>query len=143
MKIYFSPSTNGFYHSDYQDDYESAGTWPDDLQEITADEYQRLLKGQADGFIIVAGENGLPVLKTPVTDWQKKAEAQRQHLLTEARDITSDWKTELELGVISDDDKSRLTQWMAYIKSVKALDLSHVSDNASFESVKWPKKPNI
>ncbi|WP_141109658.1 tail fiber assembly protein [Escherichia albertii] len=143
MNIYFSPSTNGFYRSDYQDDYESAGTWPDDLQEITADEYQRLLKGQSDGFIIVAGENGLPVLKAPVIDWQQKAEAQRQRLLSEAKEITSDWKTELELGIISDDDRASLTQWITYIKSVKALDLSHVSDNTAFDSIQWPKKTSI
>ncbi len=70
------------------------------------------------------------VLPVPA-DYSQLAEKQRQHLLTEAKDITSDWKTELELGVISDDDKARLVQWMAYIKAVKALDLSAVTDEAS------------
>ncbi|MCL3894247.1 tail fiber assembly protein, partial [Escherichia coli] len=69
------------------------------------------------------------------------AEKQRQHLLTEAKDITSDWKTELELGTISDDDKAHLMQWMAYIKEVKALNLSHVSDKESFDFIQWPQKP--
>ncbi|HBA6820851.1 TPA: tail fiber assembly protein [Escherichia coli] len=141
MTIYFSPSTNGFYHSDLQDDYENAGTWPDDLQEITDEEYQRLLQGQTDGFIIVSGENGYPVLKEPVINWQQKAETQRQRLLTAAQSVISDWKTELELGVISDEDKARLMQWMAYIKAVKALDLSTVTDKAAYDAIEWPVSP--
>ncbi|HCU6766402.1 TPA: tail fiber assembly protein [Escherichia coli] len=81
------------------------------------------------------------VLPVPV-DYSKLAEKQRQHLLTEAKDFTSDWKTELELGVISDDDKARLAQWMAYIKAVKALDLSAVTDEASLNAISWPEHPD-
>lgn len=81
------------------------------------------------------------VLPVPV-DYSQLAEKQRQRLLNEAKDITSDWKTELELGVISDDDKARLTQWMAYIRSVKALDLSSVTDEVSFNAINWPERPD-
>ncbi|HBB2393644.1 TPA: tail fiber assembly protein [Escherichia coli] len=81
------------------------------------------------------------VLPVPV-DYSQLAEKQRQHLLTEAKDITSDWKTELELGVISDDDKARLAQWMVYIKAVKALDLSAVTDEASLNAISWPEHPD-
>lgn len=82
------------------------------------------------------------VLPVPV-DYSRLAEKQRQRLLNEAKDITSDWKTELELGTISDDDKVRLTQWMEYIKVVKALDLSQVSDESSFYLIQWPEKPDV
>ena len=34
-----------------------------------------------------------------------------------------------------------LMQWMAYIKEVKALNLSHVSDKESFDFIQWPQKP--
>ncbi|EFB9700156.1 tail fiber assembly protein [Escherichia coli] len=80
------------------------------------------------------------VLPVPV-DYSRLAEKKRQSLLNEAKDITSDWKTELELGTISDDDKARLTQWMAYIKAVKALDLSQVSDESSYNAIEWPVPP--
>ncbi|ELQ9214950.1 tail fiber assembly protein, partial [Escherichia coli] len=76
-------------------------------------------------------------------DYSRLAEKKRQSLLNEAKDITSDWKTELELGTISDDDKARLTQWMKYIKAVKALDLSQVSDESSFYLIQWPEKPDV
>lgn len=82
------------------------------------------------------------VLPVPV-DYSQLAEKQRQRLLNEAKEITSDWKTELELGTISNDDKVRLTKWMAYIKAVKALDLSQVSDKSSFDLIQWPEKPDV
>lgn len=80
------------------------------------------------------------VLPVPV-DYHKKAESQRQNLLDDANDTTADWRTELSLGIISDEDKASLVKWMAYIKALKALDLSGVKDEASFEAIKWPDKP--
>ncbi|GDO93203.1 tail fiber assembly protein [Escherichia coli] len=81
------------------------------------------------------------VLPVPV-DYLKLAERKRQRLLSEAKDMTSDWKTELELDVISDEDKARLTQWMAYIKSVKALDLSSITSEKFFNAINWPERPD-
>ncbi|WP_128869209.1 tail fiber assembly protein [Shigella boydii] len=81
------------------------------------------------------------VLPVPV-DYSKLAEKQRQRLLNEAKEITSDWKTKLELGTISDDDKVRLTQWMEYIKAVKVLDLSTATDEISFDAINWPERPD-
>ncbi|HCW2897277.1 TPA: tail fiber assembly protein, partial [Escherichia coli] len=40
------------------------------------------------------------------------------------------------------DDKARLARWMAHIKSLKALDLSTVTDEASFYSINWPERPD-
>ncbi|ELD0485523.1 tail fiber assembly protein [Escherichia coli] len=95
-----------------------------------------------EGFGIEASwyyRNG-EVLPVPV-DYQQLAETQRQRLLAEAKDITSDWKTELELGTIGNDDKDCLMQWMSYIKSVKSLDFSQVNDKASFDLIQWPQRP--
>lgn len=80
------------------------------------------------------------VLPVPV-DYQQRAETQRQQLLTKARDTVSDWKTELGLGIISDEDKDRLVLWMTYINALNALDFSQVSDSASFDLIQWPGKP--
>lgn len=72
---------------------------------------------------------------------QVKAESKRQELLTAANETIDDWRTELQLDVISDDDKASLVKWMAYIKALKALDLSNVTDEDSFESIEWPESP--
>lgn len=65
------------------------------------------------------------------------ADQHRQMLIAYANEITSDWRTELALGIIDDDDKERLTEWMKYIKAVKAVDSSTAPD------VSWPEKPAV
>ncbi len=63
-------------------------------------------------------------------DYQAKAETTRQKLLDAANSTIADWRTELALDEISDDDKASLTKWMAYIRALKTLDLSGVKDAA-------------
>ena len=63
------------------------------------------------------------------------AEQQKAALLVEAQATISLWQTELQLGIISDDDKASLIAWMNYIKAVQAVDTSAAPD------VSWPDKP--
>lgn len=72
-----------------------------------------------------------------------KAETHRQELLTAANEAVADWRTELQLGVISDEDKTRLIEWMAYIRKVKSLKLSDVLDQDSYDAVAWPELPDL
>lgn len=87
--------------------------------------------------------DGKKVTEKPLTpeEWQAKAEQQRQNLLTAANASTADWRTELQLDVISEEDKVSLIKWMAYIKALKALDLSSVIDEAEYSTVVWPVSP--
>ncbi|EDF8720450.1 tail fiber assembly protein [Salmonella enterica] len=80
------------------------------------------------------------VVAVPV-DYQAKAETTRQKLLDAANSTIADWRTELALGEISDDDKASLTKWMAYIRALKTLDLSGVKDAATFTAIRWPELP--
>lgn len=80
------------------------------------------------------------VLPVPV-DYQAKAEVTRQKLLNDANITIADWRTELALGEISDDDKATLTKWMAYLRELKTLDLTDVSDEAAFTAIRWPVLP--
>ncbi|ECD3753518.1 phage tail protein [Salmonella enterica subsp. enterica serovar Orion] len=80
------------------------------------------------------------VVAVPV-DYQAKAETTRQKLLDGANSTIADWRTELALGEISDDDKASLTKWMAYIRALKTLDLSDVKDEATFTAIRWPALP--
>ncbi|EBP2451294.1 TPA: prophage tail fiber N-terminal domain-containing protein [Salmonella enterica subsp. enterica serovar Hidalgo] len=94
------------------------------------------------GFNIYGGwkySNGT-VLAVPV-DYQAKAETTRQKLLDGANSTIADWRTELALGEISDDDKASLTKWMAYIRALKTLDLTAVPDEATFIAIRWPALP--
>ncbi|MBI9734595.1 tail fiber assembly protein [Escherichia coli] len=63
------------------------------------------------------------------------AEQQKTALLLEAKATISLWQTELQLGIISDEDKASLIAWMNYIKAVQAVDTSKAPD------ITWPDKP--
>jgi len=63
------------------------------------------------------------------------AERQKAALLAEAQTTISLWQTELQLGIISDEDKASLIAWMKYIKAVQAVDTSKAPD------IIWPDKP--
>lgn len=140
--IYYSAKNNGFYHTELEDDYKASPEgWPDDAVIVSDEQYQALLKGQANGKVISADNTGNPTLTDPIIDWRAKAEAQRQSLLTAANAATADWRTELQLDVISEEDKASLIKWMAYIKALKALELSRVSDEAGYSALVWPEQP--
>lgn len=63
------------------------------------------------------------------------AKQQKAILLIEAQEKISFWQTELQLGIISDEDKSSLITWMNYIKTLKAADVSTAPD------IIWPNLP--
>lgn len=63
------------------------------------------------------------------------AEQQRASLLAEAQETIGFWQTELQLGIISDEDKASLVAWMKYIKSVQ------VTDTSKAPAIIWPIKP--
>ncbi|MCM7155143.1 tail fiber assembly protein [Enterobacter roggenkampii] len=63
------------------------------------------------------------------------AEQKKAALLVEAQATISLWQTELQLDIISDEDKASLIAWMSYIKAVQAVDTSAAPD------INWPEKP--
>lgn len=65
----------------------------------------------------------------------EEAEQHKAALLSEAQETTSLWQAELQLGIISDEDKASLITWVKYIKAIKAVDTSGAPD------IIWPDKP--
>lgn len=63
------------------------------------------------------------------------ANQQKAALLVEAQETISFWQTELQLGIISDEDKASLIAWMQYIKAVQAVDTSKAPN------ITWPTPP--
>lgn len=120
--------------------YDVSALWPvgNSVAEIPASEVPENL--DIDGNWVFDGKSIVPRTYT-AQEWQARAEAQRQSLLTAANAATTDWRTELQLDAISDEDKASLIKWMAYIKALKVLDLSSVSDEAGYNAIIWPDKP--
>ena len=63
------------------------------------------------------------------------AEQQKAALLLEGKATIGLWQTELQLGIISDEDKASLIAWVNYIKAVQAVDTS------TAPGITWPEKP--
>lgn len=63
------------------------------------------------------------------------AEQQKAALLAEAQATISVWQTELQLGIISGEDKTKLVAWINYIKDVQGIDTSIAP------SIVWTDKP--
>lgn len=65
------------------------------------------------------------------------AEQHRQAILALVDKLTSDWRVELMLGDITEENKKKLSSWMAYKTVVKAVDVSTAPD------ISWPAQPEV
>lgn len=64
-----------------------------------------------------------------------EAESKLAHLRFEADKIMSGWVLDLNLGLISDEDKQKLIAWRLYVKELDALKLDAAPD------IEWPSRP--
>lgn len=139
MKYLYSSKNDAFYPLDLKDIYIKAGTWPEDGVEVADDVFSQFSGGQPKNQHRGGDANGLPSwIDNPPPSHEDEvaaAELQKSSLLSEAQQTISIWQTELQLGIISDDDKASLTAWIKYIKAVQAVDTSKAPD------ITWPVKP--
>ncbi|MGH6098816.1 MULTISPECIES: tail fiber assembly protein [Citrobacter freundii complex] len=137
-KYIYDAKTNAFYPLSLKEEYETSDTWPENGIEVDETVFVAFLTAPA-GKVRVAGSDGKPAWGDipPPTPEQAIAiaEHEKQLRLAYANNVTADWRTELALGSISDDDKARLIAWMAYIKELKSVDTS------TAPGIKWPDKP--
>lgn len=56
-------------------------------------------------------------------------------LLSSAKNVISIWQSKLLLGIITDDDKSKLLEWLTYIDELQAINAPVGSD------IEWPQPP--
>lgn len=136
--ICFSVSTMGFYPQAWIDDDTYGDVRPADLITLTDDErkYRDFMPPSGK---ILGSANGRPVwIDIPLPTKQQQiagAEAEKQFRLDEAIRITADWRTELALGIISPEDRTRLILWMDYLKKLKVVDTS------TAPNIKWIEMP--
>lgn len=140
-KYAYSAATNMFYPLALVDDYKSAGTWPSDAVEVTDKTVSEFNGTPPAGQRRVVGSNARPAWGDiqPLTreELLSRAEQERSRLLAYADYVIADWRTELMLGEISDADKLKLSEWMAYKRDVKAVK----SESAISPDFVWPAVP--
>ncbi|WP_248908344.1 tail fiber assembly protein [Escherichia coli] len=139
MKILFSASTVGFYDYDRKEAYERAGNWPADLIEITHELHLQFCGAAPSGKKLgsVDGKPAWVDIPPPtMEELISTAENERQRLLASADAVMLDWRTELMLGEISDTNRAKLSEWLAYKNEVKSWDIKTDPEN-----VIWPELP--
>lgn len=140
MVIYFSATTCWFYPLNMKQDYIAAGSWPDDAVEMTDKEKETYWTKQAPSGKQLGGDKkGRPawVDIPPLSHAElvEQAVAKKQMLIAEASQKTQLWQTQLMLGIITEEDKASLKEWMLYVQEVQAVDPSLGAD------VVWPTPP--
>lgn len=76
-----------------------------------------------------------PLPEISIEELYLLADRKKSELIAEAISTTAMWRTELQLGILSDVDKESLTAWINYYKAVQAVDTSKAPD------IEWPDKP--
>lgn len=65
-----------------------------------------------------------------------EAQNKKSRLLSQIRDITSIWQTQLQMGDISDENKVSLSLWLNYYNQVNAVNIDDAPD------IVWPDAPD-
>ena len=124
--IWFSPSTNGFYHEGVN------ASVPEDAQEVAREHFTALFEAQALGKLIQPGEGGAPVaVDPPAPDAAQLLAAlrrRRNDLLA-----ASDW-TQMQDAPLSEAGRA---EWAAYRQALRDLPET-ITDPAAVE---WPVPP--
>ena len=139
--VYFVPSNLGFIPESWKSDGTySDKEWPSDAVLLTDDEASEFWKQvPPDSMELGCDDNGRPVwVAIPPPSHEQLiaiAETEKKARLDHAMYVTAMWRTELQLGIISDADKSRLTAWIGYHKAVQSVDTQSAPD------IEWPSEP--
>lgn len=137
MSYLWSPAKKGFYPAEEQAQFTALNAWPDDGVEVSEADHDALFPVPVGKLVDTV--DGYPAWVDAPPPTQEElvfaAEQQKSTLLAEAYATISIWQTELQLGIISDEDKASLIAWMNYIKAVQAVDTSKAPD------ITWPDKP--
>ena len=134
--IFYSASFTGFYSSDLKEDYIFARNWPEDLVEVSDEDYRKLMAGASAGKMISPDANGNPILVDvpgPSPDEiLAKNSAERDARLSVAAIRIAPLQDAVDLDKASTKDKSRLLTWKTYRVAVNRVDLV---------SPEWPSVP--
>ncbi|HFI9909435.1 TPA: tail fiber assembly protein [Escherichia coli] len=134
----YSAKNDVFIPASFIAEYEEAGWDFSDAIDVDDDVYLEFINPPF-GKVRVAGKDGLPAwddIPAPTKEQLiEQAEARKQYLIAEASQKTQLWQTQLLLGIITEEDKASLKEWMLYVQKVQAVDSSLGAD------VVWPTPP--
>jgi len=131
----YSAKENGFFPEDI--DY--GDTLPDDLVELTHEEYVGFIDGQYNRKMIVPDNDGFPMLVDlpgpTAKDIVEQAEQDKLSLISYASLKVATLQDALDLDMATDIEKNSLSSWRKYRVLLSRVDTSKAPD------ISWPNKP--
>ncbi|MGL5606305.1 MAG: tail fiber assembly protein [Plesiomonas sp.] len=110
-----------------------------DLRPATDDEFTRFTSPSPAGKVLGTDPDGNPYWADlpPLTHEQVVlfARGEKERLLAKARETISIWQTQLQLNIISPDNKESLIKWIDYIDRLLKVDVE------LGEYIVWPVPP--
>lgn len=134
MKIFYSPSLNGFLLEQTAESYEG-----DDLVEVSQKTYVEFIAG-SETQIMVPGKNG-PVWNDipPLTHKElvAAADAEKKNRIDSANEYmnSKQWPGKAAIGRLKGDELALYNLWLDYLDELEVVDISMAPD------IDWPKKP--
>lgn len=134
---YFSPSTGGFYTLEIHGD-----AIPEDAVEVSDEIHASMMGGQSQGKMIVAGEDGYPMLADPPPPTAEQLAAaalmKRDRLLRDAATRIAPLQDAVDLGVATEEEDAKLLAWKRY-----RVALNRIDQQPGYPSdVVWPDRPD-
>ncbi|MEI2603662.1 tail fiber assembly protein [Erwinia aphidicola] len=130
--MHYSAKNNAFYEDTMKDDYIQAGSWPDDLVEISDEAYNALFDGQSDGKVITPGDDGRPVLTDPPPPTNEQLVAQAnsriKSLMDQATTAIAPLQYAVDLEMATEEEQTRLRKWKKYLVLLSRVDTSRAPD---------------
>lgn len=136
MKIFYSPSLNGFLLEATAEEYDG-----EDLTEVSQDVYHQFIAG-SETQIMVAGNSG-PVWQDAPGPTQEEltqaAEYDRQRRIYDANDFmnSKQWPGKAAIGRLKGDELAHYNLWLDYLYALEAVDTSSAQD------INWPVPPEV
>lgn len=135
----YSAKTNAFYPTALKEDYELAGTWPEDGVEVDEETYMTFTPAP-EGKMRAPGDNGYPALVDipPPTKAEliTSATAKKAAMLATVAPAIAVWQTKLMMGrKLTAAETTALNAWLDYSDALEAIDLSTAPD------INWPMPP--
>ncbi|EFM6533133.1 tail fiber assembly protein [Escherichia coli] len=134
MKIFYSPSLNGFLLESTAQEYKGK-----DLVEVTQDTYDKFLAGSKTQ-LMVPGDSGPAWADIPPPTHDELVAAagtEKQQRIDLANEFmnSKQWPGKAAIGRLKGDELAQYNQWLDYLDALEAVDTSTAPDIA------WPTSP--
>ncbi|MDJ0037346.1 tail fiber assembly protein [Pantoea allii] len=141
MNYLYSAKANAFFPLVMQENYEAAGTWPEDGKEVPEEVFNRFAIQPPAGKVMTADKMGMPVWADlpPLTPDEAQAIAviEQQNRIQDANGFMNNrqWPGKAAIGRLKGEDLKQYNAWLDYLDTLYATDTTRAPD------INWPEKP--